>query len=612
MTIANSVRTAGPYTGTGGASIYPFSFKVFQASDVLVTSTDTAGVISTLGLASDYNVTLNTDQDNDPGGTVNMIAPLALGYVLNIAGNVPLTQPVALTNGGGFFPKVIEYALDRLTILIKQALVTSGSTLRVPELSGISEFPAAAQRALKLASFDQFGNATVVAPVSGSAADLAATLGASTGAAAVGFAPVGGISATNVQTAVAELDSEVRGGLSDTDAAALLVSARVTALEASATTGVIGKATQALLFADLAWGAGTIAYVTNDSTAANNGVYRKVGSSGSGSWTQSSSTPGAVDAETATKLGYAVATEVQTYGDAVVAMKVATDRWVIRTPVSGGEPHDYAEYVMFNMGAYMGITHAWSLHSVRASIGGVMTRFIEQSVSAGNVSTNEFAINAGTGATLDSTYDFYGFGHGNMAYTGLSINLDGGATNYRDLAPVGTILRGATFTFNGSFNAKTKAGTVIGTVAVAHVFDGSGLRVSHQHNITAPSIYAQNSYSAMCTFTGVDRIKAEGQTATVVGAKDGSQVGNWGAITKFAGYYNSRPTHLLEMSLAYGHPGTPPGDWSQATTSRTFVLDNANGIRKLYVNWRSGPSPVVYSGTYNFLTDYRVRLGAAL
>jgi len=30
------------------------------------------------------------------------------------------------------------------------------------------------------------------------------------------------------------------------------------------------------------------------------------------------------------------------------------------------------------------------------------------------------------------------------------------------------------------------------------------------------------------------------------------------------------------------------------------------------VNWRSGPSPVVYSGTYNFLTDYRVRLGAAL
>lgn len=48
--------------------------------------------------------------------------------------------------------------------------------------------------------------------------------------------------------------------------------------------GLIGKATKALLDADLAHAADAIAYVTNDTTATNNGFYRKVGASGSGSW----------------------------------------------------------------------------------------------------------------------------------------------------------------------------------------------------------------------------------------------------------------------------------------------------------------------------------------
>jgi len=51
--------------------------------------------------------------------------------------------------------------------------------------------------------------------------------------------------------------------------------------------GMVGKATLALLNADLAYADGTVAYVTNDSTPANNGTYRKSGASGAGSWVQS-------------------------------------------------------------------------------------------------------------------------------------------------------------------------------------------------------------------------------------------------------------------------------------------------------------------------------------
>lgn len=79
---------------------------------------------------------------------------------------------------------------------------------------------------------------------------------------------------------------------------------------------------------------------------------------------------------------------------------------------------------------------------------------------------------------------------------------------------------------------------------------------------------------------------------------------------------------LLQRMLKRESGSSGSGDWSAATTSRTFVLDNPNRLRKLYCNWRSGnvshasagdtgtPPPSV-SGTYSFNTRYRVRLGAA-
>ena len=173
MTIATSVRTAGPYTGTGAVSVYPFAFKVFQASDLLVNSTNTLGAISTLVLSSDYSITLNADQDNNPGGTINLTAALASGYVLNITSNVPATQSASLTNGGGFFPKVIEGALDRLTILLQQTgLVGVVQSLRVPEIGGIPVLPAAAARANRVQAYDSAGNPVPRAATASSALSI--------------------------------------------------------------------------------------------------------------------------------------------------------------------------------------------------------------------------------------------------------------------------------------------------------------------------------------------------------------------------------------------------------------------------------------------------------
>jgi len=56
----------------------------------------------------------------------------------------------------------------------------------------------------------------------------------------------------------------------------------------------LGYSTLALLNGDLAHGAGTLAFVYNDTTAAYNGLYQKSGASGSGTWTRIGDLPNSV------------------------------------------------------------------------------------------------------------------------------------------------------------------------------------------------------------------------------------------------------------------------------------------------------------------------------
>lgn len=59
------------------------------------------------------------------------------------------------------------------------------------------------------------------------------------------------------------------------------------AIAAGQGAGVIGRVSKVTLDASLGYIADTVAYVTNDATATNNGIYIKTGAAGSGSWTKS-------------------------------------------------------------------------------------------------------------------------------------------------------------------------------------------------------------------------------------------------------------------------------------------------------------------------------------
>ncbi len=166
MTISSTVRIAGPFIGTGTATVFPYAFKIFAASNLQVVRADSStGLESTLILNTDYTVSLNTDQDSNPGGNVTLLAVLAVGFTMVITSDIANLQPTDLTNQGGFYPEVITDALDRATIQIQQMADELTRSIKIPISDGLSldmELPTAAARANSFLAFDATGEPTVV------------------------------------------------------------------------------------------------------------------------------------------------------------------------------------------------------------------------------------------------------------------------------------------------------------------------------------------------------------------------------------------------------------------------------------------------------------------
>lgn len=167
MTINTQVRTAGPFIGNGSATGGPFVFKIFNADEMTVVETSDIGADRSLVYGTDFDIVLNADQNAAPGGTINYLISgvgpslIPTGYTLNATSDVSNLQPVALTNNGGFFPKVINDALDRVTILVQQLVRGVNSSLKFPLSDGlnlVSELPNKTVRASQYVAFDANGD----------------------------------------------------------------------------------------------------------------------------------------------------------------------------------------------------------------------------------------------------------------------------------------------------------------------------------------------------------------------------------------------------------------------------------------------------------------------
>jgi len=196
MTISSTVRIAGPYIGSGAATVFPFAFKVFAAAEMQVAKLNTTSNVETiLVLNTDYTVTLNGDQNGTPGGTITLPAVLASGYNLTITSDIANLQPTDLTNQGGFFPEVITDALDRATIQIQQ-LDQNSRAIKIPLSDGVLDMttPVVAERASKYLAFDAAGLPVVSAGTGSDSAlrtDLANATAVSAGSRLSGFRQTG-------------------------------------------------------------------------------------------------------------------------------------------------------------------------------------------------------------------------------------------------------------------------------------------------------------------------------------------------------------------------------------------------------------------------------------
>jgi hypothetical protein len=192
---------------------------VFSTSDVVVIQTDLYAVETTLVLVVNYTVTLNSDQDSNPGGTVNMIVAPAAGYLITLTSAVQNLQSVVLTNGGGFYPQVISDVFDRLTILVQQVAEKTSRALTVAISSGASTSlpPPVANNLL---GWDALGASIInyagMASAAVSAAMAPIVSAATTAAARVGL----GAAASGANTDITSLASPALGSATATTQAA--------------------------------------------------------------------------------------------------------------------------------------------------------------------------------------------------------------------------------------------------------------------------------------------------------------------------------------------------------------------------------------------------------
>tara|TARA_A100001391_G_scaffold161247_1_gene120076 strand:- start:4341 stop:8519 length:4179 start_codon:yes stop_codon:yes gene_type:complete len=164
MAINTTTRQTTAFTSGNN---FAFAFKVYEEGDVKVIQIQTSnGAETVLTITTHYTVTLNDDQDANPGGTVTLVSSgspqnLASGYNIVITSKVSALQQTEITNQGGFFPEVINDVLDKAVILSQQQQNILDKTIRLPltqTVSGLEITENATDRAGKSFRFDSSGN----------------------------------------------------------------------------------------------------------------------------------------------------------------------------------------------------------------------------------------------------------------------------------------------------------------------------------------------------------------------------------------------------------------------------------------------------------------------
>ena len=173
MAINTTTRQTTAFTSGNN---FAFAFKVYEVGDVkVIRITTSTGAEEVLTITTHYTVTLNDDQNANPGGTVTLVnsgnpVNLGSGFNIVITSKVTPLQQTEITNQGGFFPEVINDVLDKAAILDQQQQAILDKTIRFPltqTVGGLEITENAANRAGKVVQFDGSGDLAILGTVDG-------------------------------------------------------------------------------------------------------------------------------------------------------------------------------------------------------------------------------------------------------------------------------------------------------------------------------------------------------------------------------------------------------------------------------------------------------------
>ena len=132
MSIQNQ-DTSTSFTSDGSTTVYTFSFKVFEESDLRLVVVDDLDGESELELETDYTVSLNEGE----GGSVTLNTALTLGYELYIFRNTAIENDLEITQNYVNL-KQLENKLDMLTVISQEQNEFNNRSIKLNEKSNLS------------------------------------------------------------------------------------------------------------------------------------------------------------------------------------------------------------------------------------------------------------------------------------------------------------------------------------------------------------------------------------------------------------------------------------------------------------------------------------------
>lgn len=194
MTIAAN-NSRDQYTATSGQTVFAYTFEIFDSADIVV-------VQGTTVLTESTHYTVSGVGENS-GGNVTLVTGATAGDIITLYRDMDFERTVDYQNAGDFLAQDVNDDFDRLWIALQQINSDLTYSVRFPLETTIGSAVLPAVEPLKYIRVNALGTGLEFS--SGSTQVVTADISYNnTGT---------NLSATNVQAAITELDSDLESGL---------------------------------------------------------------------------------------------------------------------------------------------------------------------------------------------------------------------------------------------------------------------------------------------------------------------------------------------------------------------------------------------------------------